>query len=103
MIEKLRDYEVRCEDLAEKEGVFRQFGRLFSTLTVDMNPQVLYDIMNKFARFQGNLLNFKDSKKNNFLHLISKSFIYKQGDMAHPNYEFIISDKLSGFSDNGNY
>jgi hypothetical protein len=43
----------------------------------------------------------KDHKKNNFLHLISKSFIYKQGDMAHSNYEWIISNKLDRFSDTG--
>ena len=51
----------------------------------------------------GNLLNQKDSKKNNFLHLISKSFIYKQGDMAHPNYDYIISSKLDRFSENGSF
>ena len=39
----------------------------------------------------------KDSKNNNFLHLLSKNFIYKSGDQAHPNYEFIISPKLDRF------
>lgn len=39
----------------------------------------------------------KDRKKNNFLHLISKNFIYKEEDIAHPNYEYIISNKLDKF------
>ena len=42
------EHGIVCEDLAEKEGVFRQFGRLFSTLTVDMNPNALYTIMEKY-------------------------------------------------------
>jgi hypothetical protein len=73
MVETLLNESVVCEDVAEKEGVFRQFGRLFSTNTPDKNRDTLYEIMeNTYARFQSNLLLLKDSKKNNFLHLISK-------------------------------
>jgi hypothetical protein len=43
------------------------------------------------------MLTQRDAKKNNFLHLLSKSFIYKVGDTPHPNYEQIISDKLARF------
>lgn len=42
----------------------------------------------------------RDHKKNNFLHLISKGFLYKSGDMAHSNYEFIIGNKLGKFAEN---
>ena len=77
MIQTMYDHGVRCEDLSEKEGVFRQFGRLFSTLTVDMNPNALFQIMETYAKFHSNLMGMVDHKKNNFLHLLSKSFIYK--------------------------
>lgn len=47
------------------------------------------------------MLTQRDSKKNNFLHLISKNFIYKVGDTPHPNYDLILSTKLDPFCDGG--
>lgn len=105
MIDTIQGQSVKCQDLAEKEGVFRQFGRLFSTITVDMNPNTLKEIMNIYKSFMtdGSLLNLRDRKKNNFLHLISKNLIYEKGDTAHSNYKFIISEHLSEYSEDGNY
>lgn len=39
----------------------------------------------------------KDRKKNNFLHLLSKNFIYKEADIPHSNYEYILTNRLDKF------
>ena len=92
MIRTIQDKEVKCKVLAEKEGVFRQFGRIFSTMTDDMNPNKLKEIMDIYKSFMtdGALLDMRDRKKNNFLHLISKNFIYESGDKCHQNYKFLF-------------
>lgn len=53
MIDTLLDpkFNIICKDNAEKQGVFRQFSRLFSTKTADMTPETLYNIMEKYAKF----------------------------------------------------
>jgi hypothetical protein len=41
-------------------------------------------------------------KGNNFLHLISKTFIYRKGEEAHLNYLEVFKDKfLNKFADEG--
>lgn len=61
-------------------------------MTDDMNPNKLMEIMKIYQSFVTNdyLLTMRDRKKNNFLHLISKNFIYEHGDKGHSNYKFLF-------------